>query len=257
MISISSEQNEHYKRWRSLADSRGIRKAGEFILMGEKLIQEYLNARDQHEDRGFELLAEIGAEGYFPRTRNRMDRTKHMVCSLPVKLFDQLDVLGTKAPMLVLRLPEIPAFEAGAKPQGLELVCPIGDPGNLGAVVRAAAAFGVSRMILTNESSLPFHPKALKASAGSALGMSFVRAGSLKEWSCTEGEWALDMEGTSLEEFKAPKNLRLILGEEGPGLPGNLRCPRLSIPMQAGVESLNVAVAAGITLYRLSHSSPA
>jgi TrmH family RNA methyltransferase len=256
VISISSEQNEHFKRWRGLDSSKGIRKAGEFVLMGEKLIDEYLasaTATDGAFAR-FTLRAELGPEGYVPRTRAWREQLRHPICSLPPKLFETLDVVGTKAPLIVLALPDLERFEPGTPPRGLELVCPVGDPGNLGAVVRSAAAFGASRMILTEEASLPFHPKALKGSAGAALAMRFAKGPALRAWTPASGEWALDMDGESLDSFRAPADLRLVLGEEGPGLPAGHAWPRLSIPTQA-VESLNVAVAAGIALYRLSRRS--
>lgn len=253
MISVSSEQNEHFKRWRGLDTSKGIRKAGEFLLMGEKLVAEYLASASVPDGAfaRFPLRAELGPEGFTPRTRAWREQLRHPICSLPPKLFEVLDVLGTKAPLLALTLPELPLFEPGSAPQGLELVCPVGDPGNLGAIVRSAAAFGVQRLILTEEASLPFHPKALKASAGAALSQPFAKGPSLKAWTSTSGEWALDMRGESLETFRAPANLRLLLGEEGPGLPAGLSVPRLSIAT-GPVESLNVAVAAGIALHQIS-----
>lgn len=256
MILITSEQNDHFRRWRGLDTSKAIRKAGEFILMGEKLVEEYLNEDPRGALRSrFPLRAELCPPGVSPRvSRLPEDLPRPLICELSDGLFQAVDHLGTRSRLLVLALPNLPAFEPRTPPKGLELVCPVGDPGNLGGIVRSAAAFDVALMILTSESCLPFHPKALKASAGASLRMSFAEfSRSLTAWPTSDQEWALDMSGESVSNFPHPPNLRLILGEEGPGLPEELSSlPRLSVPTSNRVESLNVGVATGIALYTLS-----
>jgi len=127
----------------------------------------------------------------------------------------------------------------------------IQDPGNLGAILRSAAAFGFQEALLGPGCADPFAPKALRGSMGAAFLMPLRR---VVTWALDEGRWwALDGGPGALPleraDLRAP--LRLWVGNEGHGwqgvtLPSEVR--RLAIPIQ-GVESLNAAVAAGIACY--------
>jgi TrmH family RNA methyltransferase len=122
---------------------------------------------------------------------------------LPKNLFDSIDVVGTHQPLLILKFTEFATWSPEAidnhsvapttAPKSLiknsiydskgdvELISPVGDPKNLGAILRSCDAFGVSKIILTAESCHPFLPQALKASSLSALRMTFFKGPSLKE----------------------------------------------------------------------------
>lgn len=250
MTEITSKSNEHFRRWSDLSSARGIKKHNEFILMGEKLIEEFLanpnfkvKAEIIHED--LRALTPSSAAAQFGRIP---------VFKLPKALFNELDVVGTHYNLLVLEPKALPALPADHKVQGLELVCPLGDPGNLGALARSALAFGVSKLILTEESVSPYHPKAIKASAGAMLKLPMFKIGKFAEFvSSHEGLWALDMKGENVANFKWPKNLQLVIGEEGPGFSGIKGLQRLSVPTH-GVESLNATVAASIALFSYANS---
>ncbi len=97
-------------------------------------------------------------------------------------LFQQLDVLGTKSPLLVIRVVLLDQWEPaeGFLP-GCNLLVPFQDPENVGAVIRSAAAFGVAQVILLSESAHPYHPKALRASGGAVLRIRLRQGPSLKD----------------------------------------------------------------------------
>jgi TrmH family RNA methyltransferase len=167
MIRVESPNNEHFKRWKTLSTPKGIRKEGEFILMGNKLVAEFMRDPGDWVIRAELVTDQLDpylekAYGDLRRDQPRGPKTY----SLAPGLFNEIDVLGTHANLLVLEAPQIPAMDLSTKPKGLELVCPLGAPTNLGAVIRSALAFGVSRVILTEEACNPFHPKAVKSSAG-------------------------------------------------------------------------------------------
>lgn len=245
MIRIDSPANAHVKRWASLSKSSDIRKQGEFILMGEKLVREFLKDRG-----GWKIRAEIVPEGGQPLLNEREERGagKALIAEVKNGVFREIDSLGTHFNLLVLELPEIPGADLGAAPKGAEVICPLGDPGNLGAIARSALAFGASRLVLTEESALPYHPKAIKASAGALLKLPVVRAGSLKSLIATGPLFALDQGGENIAKIAWPKDFRLVVGEEGPGLPPLLGARIATIPTN-GVESLNATVAASLALY--------
>jgi len=130
----------------------------------------------------------------------------------------------------------------------------IQDPGNLGAILRSAAAFGFQEALLGPGCADPFHPKALRGSMGAAFLMPMRRVESLNP---DAGHWfALDggPGAVALAEANLSEPLRLWVGNEGRGWQG-VELPegvqRLAIPIQ-GVESLNAAVAAGIACYEVA-----
>jgi len=238
MLKIESPQNATYKKLLSLTTAKGLKKEKLFLLSGEKLIKEFLKKPN------LKIVYEIVAPRLKPLTHGD-------IAQLSPALFDEIDVLGTGFNILVLQQPEIEKLGdlSGYKPKGIELVLPVGDPGNLGALLRSAEAFAVPRVILTQEAAHPFLPKSVKASAGSVLRMKLARGPSLKEF--PDDCIALDMEGTPIDEFKWPAHGLLVVGEEGAGFSARSKPfkRRVSIPTQ-GVQSLNVVVAASIALAR-------
>jgi TrmH family RNA methyltransferase len=240
MQTITSFHNDTYRLWLSLTSAKGLKKEGLFLLSGAKLITEFLAKPD------LAVHAEIVKTGMNPVTH---DANKHF--QLSPELFAEIDVLGTHHNILVLEQPPMAVIEdqalASYAPRGLEVVLPVGDPGNLGALIRSCEAFGVPRVILTREAAHPFLPKSVKASAGSVLRMPMLTAPTLKEFpaNCI----ALDMQGTPLRYFDWPVNGLLVVGEEGQGLGSSRFKQRVCIPTK-GVESLNVVVAASIALAR-------
>lgn len=245
MIQISSASNDHFKRLCTLKNSKGIRDHGEFILMGENLVREFLKRKNNP----WKIKAEVVHEDLQPLT----DRgTTHF--HLAKALFKEVDVLGTQFNLLVLQNQDLERSDLQQNPMGLELVCPLGDPGNLGAVLRSALAFGVSQVLLTEEAANPFHQKAVKASSGAVLQIPMKRTGPMASYRSPGKSFALDMHGMAIEGFQWPMDLRLLIGEEGPGLPELKEIPRIAITTN-NVESLNATVAASLAFYsyRLKH----
>lgn len=238
MIQVTSRANDHFKRLSSLATSKGLRKYGEFILMGEKLVREFVR-----EPGAWTVKSELVRPG----ARPLLGKTA-TVFEFSEELFKEIDVLGTGFNLVVLRVPDLPKADLAMPAAGLELVCPLGDPSNLGAILRSALAFGVSKVVLTEEAASPFHPKAIKASAGAVLRLTLSTTGALASYRAEGASVALDMGGADVTAWMWPRNVRLIVGEEGPGLPALKNVPRISIPT-GPVESLNAAVAASLAMF--------
>ncbi|MGE5085259.1 MAG: TrmH family RNA methyltransferase [Bacillota bacterium] len=245
MIEITSKTNEHFRRWLDLASARGIKKHSEFILMGEKLIEEFMT------NPNFKIKGEILHEDLKSVTLGSAaaKAARIPIYKLPKAMFNEVDIIGTHYNLLVLETKDIEPLSAMAKPEGLEIIAPLGDPSNLGALGRSAMAFKVSKIILTEESCSPYHPKAIKASAGALLKLPLLKTTKFAEFVQNNSDiYALDMKGENVAKFNWPKNLRLVIGEEGPGFSGLKGLNRLSVPTQ-GVESLNATVAASIALF--------
>lgn len=239
---VESPHNPQFRLWHSVLDGRGLKKHGRFLLSGRKAVPEALA---RHPDR-FEtvLTADAGQLDALPLP----DGLVRVV--LTRALFDVLDIAGTGFPILVGPVPELPPLDLARPPQGLELVCALGDPNNLGAALRSAAAFGVRRVVLMAEAAHPFHPRCLRAAANAPFVLDLVAGPRWADLNAAAGPvLALDGGGEDLSAFDWPRDLRLVLGEEGLGLPDALAVRRLAVPTTGAVESLNATVAASLALY--------
>lgn len=133
------------------------------------------------------------------------------------------------------------------------------DPGNLGAILRTAAAAGAA-VVLTERHSAGLGEAASKASAGALERVRIARAGNASQFLAKakeEGFWVFgaDAAGRSLWESDLSGDVLICLGSEGEGLRRLTReaCDHLvSIPMEGGAGSLNVSVAAGVLLYEVA-----
>lgn len=164
----------------------------------------------------------------------------------------------------IARRRESPAADVLARPGAAVFLEGVQDPGNLGAVARVIEAVGGAGLLASEGSVDVFHPRALRGSAGSLLrlpvsggidvrlAVETARAGG-RAICGTVGHG-----GASVFDAPIPGRALWIFGSEGGGL--SPRAHRLldqkyTIPMAAPVESLNVAVAAGIVLFAAARSA--
>lgn len=132
------------------------------------------------------------------------------------------------------------------------------DPGNAGALIRSAAAAGATGVVLDEASADPWGWKALRASMGSVFHLPVLRT---RQLSNLIRDWrdaglrivaTAPRGGTLMHDLDFTPPTALLLGGEGAGLPDEVLAGadvRVSIPMRAGIESLNAAVAAAVLLY--------
>jgi tRNA G18 (ribose-2'-O)-methylase SpoU len=144
------------------------------------------------------------------------------------------------------------------------VVCPdVQDPENLGAIVRIAAGFGAIGILLGPRTADPFSRRVQRVSMGNVYELPIATsddvAAALTSLRHEHGfeSWGtvLDSEAETLGTRARPERLALVFGSEGHGIPPDVvaACDRkVIIPMRPGVDSLNVAVAAGIFLYELT-----
>jgi len=132
------------------------------------------------------------------------------------------------------------------------------DPGNLGAIIRAADAGGATGVIAAGASADPFGWKALRGAMGSAFRLAVVREPDVQAACARVRDAGLALVATAAAGGQPPDILdlsgpiALVLGSEGRGLDTALMDAadaRASIPMRAGVDSLNVAVTAALLVY--------
>lgn len=153
-------------------------------------------------------------------------------------------------------LSEIPV--QGSDPLRLLILDALQDPGNVGTIVRTAAAFGVSATICLPGTVDLWNAKVVRSAVGAQFHHSCLNS-TWDELDSFRRErpfaiWAADASGDSIDAVQPPSRLALVVGNEGAGLSATSRARAerlIALPLSAMVESLNVAVAAGILLYEL------
>ncbi|MEO8125864.1 MAG: RNA methyltransferase [Bryobacteraceae bacterium] len=179
---------------------------------------------------------------------------------VPDELFAEIS--ATESSQGVMALVRPPAWEIDHVFRGQSLVVIIDglqDPGNAGAILRAAEAFGATGVLFLRGSVSPYNPKAIRASAGSVFRLPMVTSFDESIACATLEQKRIDVyaampEGLrSLTEIDLRRRCALVIGSEGRGVSTRLRsiAEDLRIPT-AKVESLNAAMAAGILLYEAS-----
>lgn len=136
----------------------------------------------------------------------------------------------------------------------------IGDPGNLGTLIRSATAFGFDGLITTAGSAEPESPKTIRASMGGYFNLPIVSSMDRQEMiaDLKRANFTIlnaDINGTDISDnFRLPKKLALVIGSEAFGAGDDLTQAadiNIKIPMAGGVESLNSAMAGSILMHRI------
>ncbi len=161
------------------------------------------------------------------------------------------------------RPPSVPLspFQSPSSASLFVLLDGVQDPANVGAIVRSAEAFGAAGVVLTPDCASPFSPKALRASALSALRVPIAAGVDPVEAVAWARGGGATLAGAETRGGEAPASLAevrplvLVVGSEGRGISPALESElsrRVSIPLAGRVDSLNAAVAAGILLALVS-----
>jgi TrmH family RNA methyltransferase len=238
---ITSAANPRLKLVRKLASRRQRDKLGLFVCEGEDLVTAGL-------DTGLEPVEAL-VDADRPVLGERLARAE-LVSS---ELMAELSTLAHPARVIAL-------FRRADLPRGLDApvglgLWHVGDPGNVGTLLRAADAFGAG-IALSEGCADPTGPKAIRASMGSLFR---VPVGRFDEPRGTRVA-LVPKDGIPLTELDSGGELVLLLGSEREGLPPEVleHCDeRASIPQSGGAESLNVAMAGAIALYELARRKQA
>ena len=170
------------------------------------------------------------------------------------------DLAPTRSPQGVLAVAEEPAGPGWTGSSGIGLwLDRVGDPGNLGGIVRAAAGLGAAAVLLSPDCADPFGATAVRGAAGAVFRIPVERNVEAEEAAVrvrnAGGEvWASGAGGRPVAAWQPAEPCLILVGAEGAGLdPAAIALAdgTVTIPMAREIESLNVAVATGILLQRL------
>ena len=248
MERITSRKNPRLRHLRQLGRERDYRReTGLFLCDGEKLLQEaQLNGARVREV----LYRAGGAAPAVPAGVTAYEAAD--------EVFDYASPL-THSPGPLFSV-EIPALSAPGKPERVIVLENVRDPGNVGTVLRTAAALGIDLVILAGECADPFNPKTVRGAMGALFRQPFteMEPASMARQIRT---WGLPLYGAALAadsgdmRMVALDRAAVAVGNEGSGLSAELLelCDKkIIIPMTPGSESLNAAVAASVFMWEMA-----
>jgi len=246
----------------TLARDLHRRKAREkhslFVAEGVRSVEELL--RSGLPIRGVLVAPQLGSAPRGEALRKQLEHSRVEIDEVSEK--DFRSAAETESPQGVIAIGEVPSRSLDT----LEIpsVCRIlvldavQDPGNVGTILRTAAALGATATIALSGTVDLWNPKVIRSS----MGAQFHHFAFDAEWadlsSFLDREkielWAADANGEPLDKTRAVQRLAIVVGNEGSGLSPDVRARAhrtISLPIAESVESLNVAVAAGIILHEL------
>jgi TrmH family RNA methyltransferase len=259
MERISSRHNPLVRRFRALArnSSTDRDELRSLLLDGEHLLREALASGIRIEVAAF---AASDVRASFGSLADELETHGAQIVSVTRPVIDAISPVN--APSGVVAIGQLRSASLGAAlerpPQLVLMLRDVQDPGNVGAIVRAGEACGVTGIIAGEGTADPFGWKALRGSMGSTLRMPVAAHVPLLEGARTARARgirvlaAVPRDARALHETDLRPPSAVLLGGEGAGLPQVLldaADDRLTIPMHAPVESLNVSIAAALIAY--------
>jgi tRNA G18 (ribose-2'-O)-methylase SpoU len=263
-IPVHSIDDPRLACYRELSQRNLTRQSGLFVAEGDKVVERLIDSRFEVAS----LLAEASfAERYAPRLSPEVPlyvaSRELLEATIGFNFHRGVLACGRREPAAPLD-----AILANLNQQRATIiVCPdVQDPTNLGSIIRSAAAFGCTAVVLGSKCADPFSRRVLRVSMGAALHLPIVEsrdlAADLTRLAAARFELiaaVLDSAAQPLATAERSERLALLLGSEGHGLSPEwlaLAHRRVTIPMQLGIDSLNVAVAAAVLLYHYCHAWP-
>jgi TrmH family RNA methyltransferase len=270
---ITSRDNKWLKAFRATLRGKGPQSGEPIGVEGPKLIEDALRS-------GLEVQALLISESEEGDTEQLLRAANERGVRIPAdrvlhttdKLFES--VAGTETPQGVAALLRQRDWTVedvlpgpGAMRESAPLVmilAAVQDPGNVGTAVRSAEAFGATGVVATRGSADPWSPKALRASAGSALRLPMLRGmaipilmtqlkvAGLQLYAANSGSRSAIAASQDPAEVELTGPVAIFIGNEGSGLPPEITRSVgkvISIPTSSVVESLNAGIAASILAY--------
>jgi TrmH family RNA methyltransferase len=253
---IGSPTNSLVKVYRR-ALAKGITREGWLAVEGPFLVKEALTAAPSV--RTHSVLLSEGGNAKFAGLLERLPAEAEAV-RVPDRLFAQ--VAQTQNPQGIAALVELPPYNPDTILAGQNLLllvaCGLQDPGNLGTLMRSAAAFGASAVCTLPETVSPFNPKAVRSSAGAIFHLPVLHDLSINDLlhrlrAARVRIVAADRHSPSpLDQADLRGSVAIMVGREASGLPAEIAREAslvLSIPIRPGMDSVNAATAGSVFLY--------
>ncbi len=250
---VISRQNSLVKELRQAFQRSELTPDGYCAIEGQHLVEEAIRSGLRFKAVFFSDEAAGRIEKLLPQISSQVE-----ALVLPEEVFR--GAVSTETPQGVAALVKWPEYKSElvlARENPL-LIAAVGiqDPGNLGAMIRSAEAFGVTAVLLGERTVSEFNAKCIRASVGSAFRVPLihVNSGSVEELRSRGIHFLATSshKGKPVDQADLTTGIALMIGNEGAGLPREYMAhvdEVVRIPQSERVESLNAGIAASILLY--------
>lgn len=247
---ITSLDNPMIKEARSLNDKKFRRFYGKFLIDGEKLVSEAVcGALDV--EKLFVEASKMSNFGYI------LQRFEGKVVPVSSKVMASLSENATPQGIIAEALMKETGEFCPEKNRPILVLDRIQDPGNLGTIIRTAAATGFETVVLIDTADA-YSPKVIRSSSGGIFYLDIFRMTEQEIISYCNREdieiLVADMAGVNVFKLDSvPKSFALVIGNEGQGVSENFKSQgrSISLPMKSQMESLNAGVSASVLMYTL------
>ena len=246
---INSVNNDLVKKAASLREKKYRRYYGTFLVESFKLVNEVVCGAMELE----KLYVEAS---YLTKYSNLIAKCEPNVVLLSKSAFDKIsDTVSSQG--IIAEVKMRPSLEFNAT-EPFIVLDRISDPGNLGTIIRTAAAVGYNNLVLLNCAD-PYNPKTVRSSAGGIFYTNFYPL-EFDEFldECKKSNtkiYIADMNGENVFAMQKPQgNYALVIGNEGAGVSDQISKIAdgvISLPMKGQMESLNAGVSASVIMYQL------
>jgi TrmH family RNA methyltransferase len=250
VTTITSLHNDRVKLVRALqTSSRTRRQEGKIVLEGTRLVGDALAAGAQPD---FFLVAPEVLNNTFAEKLTALNTLTYEVS--PEILAHASD---TEMPQGIIAVVTIPELAEPEQPTFTLILDAIADPGNLGTILRTAAAAGVDLTVVAPNSVDIFNPKVLRSAMGAHFRLPIVRWSwvQIAEHCKNRPLYLADAEGdVAYDQVDWRTEAALIIGGEARGADQQawaIASQKITIPMARSVESLNAGIAAGVILFEM------
>ena len=257
MIEIFAADDPRMAPYRAVRDQELLRNHDLFVAEGENLVLRLAASRYPMHS----LLVAANRADDFLRRLARPQRcyiaSEALLAAIAGFSFHRgVLALGRRLP-----LPQLPDwYPQNPRAQKWVVLCGLQDAENIGVLLRTCAAFGVDAIVLDAHTIDPFYRRVIRVSMGAVFSLPLVRSDDLgsdinflqQKVGAALYATVLSDSATPLHDVQPAAAWALLLGNEYHGLDASnsARCDhRITLPMRPGIDSLNVAVAAGIFLY--------
>lgn len=252
---ITSRANPYIKELALLSDRKHRQSSGKFFFEGRKLFAEAL-------ENNVELEAVLMTERIFNKYKENNYPFRHI--SVTEEVYSKIS--AEKSPEGIFcvaktldKLHNLNIIYSSDLNETILLLDGLQDPGNVGTVLRTAAAFGCGTVVMSSDCADVYNPKTLRASMGAVFRQKTVTVtdleGTVRELiRCRKQVYCATLDETSIElsDITVTPSHCFVIGNEGNGIRKEIisaSSGTVIIPMQPGAESLNASAAATILLW--------
>jgi TrmH family RNA methyltransferase len=248
---ITSPQNSKIKLARALMGrAKERREERAFVIEGVRLVEEAVNSN-------WELRFVLYDESLSERGRSQVERLRAQGMDIELVSRNLMQPLSeTETPQGILAVVELRELPFPDPPDFILIPDQVRDPGNLGTLLRTAAAAGVQGVFLPPETADAFAPKVIRSGMGAHFRLPIHSMTWEASHAIVKGlrVYLADMDGQSCWESNLRQPLALIVGGEAEGASPEARkiaTQKISIPMSGEVESLNAGVAGSVLMFEV------